>query len=132
MGGRQTGWEWVDESGQTRTLAMPGALSVNSTEAYQGACLAGLGLIQAPTAGLRDLLEQGRLVEVLPEFRAPPLPVALLYPHRRQLARRVQVFMDWLAEVLKPYLDGSSTGSEPSQPSDTARKASRSSNSMVP
>ena len=132
LGGRQTGWEWVDERGQTRTLPMPGSLSVNSTEAYQGACLAGLGLIQAPTAGLRGLLEQGLLVEVLPEFRAPPLPVSLLYPHRRQLARRVQVFMDWLAEVLKPYLDEPPAGSEPSQPSDTARKASRSSSSMVP
>src|SRR5450830_1813533 len=122
----------LDESGQTHTLAMPGSLSVNSTEAYQGACLAGLGLIQAPTAGLRGLLEQGLLVEVLPEFRAPPLPVSLLYPHRRQLARRVQVFMDWLAEVLRPYLDEAPAGSEPSQPSDTARKASRSSSSMVP
>lgn len=132
LGGRQTGWEWVDDKGQTRTLAMPGALSVNSTEAYQGACLAGLGLIQAPTAGLRGLLEQGLLVEVLPGFRAPPLPVSLLYPHRRQLARRVQVFMDWLAEVLRPYLDEASVGSEPPEPSDTARKASRSSSSMVP
>jgi DNA-binding transcriptional LysR family regulator len=123
LGARGGGWEWCDERGQCHTLPMQGALSVNSTEAYQAACLAGLGLIQAPLAGLRPWMDSGQLVEVLPRYRAPPLPVSLLYPHRRQLARRVQVFMDWLAGVLIPYVDG---------PSDSARSASQSSNSMVP
>ena len=31
---------------------MPGALVVNHTDAYEAACLAGLGLIQAPRLGL--------------------------------------------------------------------------------
>lgn len=38
-------------------------------EAYQSACLAGLGLIQAPRCGLGDALSQGHLVEVLPDVR---------------------------------------------------------------
>jgi hypothetical protein len=29
------------------------------------------------------------------------MPVTILYPHRRQLSRRVRVFMDWLEHVLK-------------------------------
>jgi DNA-binding transcriptional LysR family regulator len=32
------------------------------------------------------------------------MAVHLLYPHRRQLPRRVQVFMQWLAELLAPRL----------------------------
>jgi len=104
LGGRPTGWEWVD-GGQTRTIAMPGVVTVNSTEAYQAACLAGLGLIQAPAAGLLPLVAQGLLVEVLPQHRAPSLPVSIVYPHRRQLPRRVQVFMDWLSELLQDYVD---------------------------
>ncbi len=43
-------------------------------------------------------LESGHLVEVMPRFRARPMPVSILYPHRRHLSRRVRVFMDWLAE----------------------------------
>lgn len=103
LGGRPTGFEYM-ENGQVRTLAMDGALTVNSTEAYQAACLAGLGIIQAPATGLASLVSQGLLVEVLPKLRAPPLPVALLYANRRNVPARVQVFMAWLQEALGPYL----------------------------
>jgi DNA-binding transcriptional LysR family regulator len=84
---------------------MPSVLTVNSTEAYQSACVAGLGLIQAPAAGLASLLARGLLVEVMPQHRAPSLPVSLLYANRRNLPQRVQVFMAWVAETLAPYLD---------------------------
>ena len=104
LGGKPAGWEWLDGQ-QLRHLPMAGTVTVNSTETYQAACLAGLGLIQAPATGLRPLIEAGLLVEVLPAFRAPPLPVALLYANRRQLPRRVQVFMDWLTAELQDYLD---------------------------
>jgi DNA-binding transcriptional LysR family regulator len=40
------------------------------------------------------------LVEVLPQWRAPAMPVSLVYANRRQLPRRAQLFMNWLAEVL--------------------------------
>ena len=45
------------------------------------------------------------LVEVLPRFTAAPLPVSLLYPHRRQLAPRVQAMLQWIAQVVAPQLD---------------------------
>ena len=78
---------------------MKGRVTVNNTESYVAAAVAGLGLIQVPLVSL-DELETGRLVEVLPRFRAAPLPVSILYPHRRQLSRRVRVFIDWLADQL--------------------------------
>jgi DNA-binding transcriptional LysR family regulator len=68
------------------------------------ACLAGLGLIQVPRIGVTPLLEQGRLKAVLPRLIGAPMPVSLLYPHRRHLPQRVKVFMDWLAGVLSPHL----------------------------
>ena len=69
------------------------------------ACLAGLGIIQNPAAGLREHLESGRLVQILPQYPPEPMPVSIVYAHRRNLPRRVQVFMDWVAETLKPHLD---------------------------
>jgi hypothetical protein len=42
-------------------------LTVNGTASYKAACLAGLGIIQVPEAGLRELIEAGTLVEVLPD-----------------------------------------------------------------
>ncbi|WP_043307074.1 LysR family transcriptional regulator [Pseudomonas sp. ML96] len=103
LGARADGWEY-QQDGENRSLDMPGALTVNSTDAYSQACLAGLGLIQVPRVGVLPYLADGRLVEVLPEYRAAPMSVFLLYPHRRNLSKRVQVFMDWLAGLIRPYV----------------------------
>lgn len=106
LGAKPVGWEYV-QGGQTHRLSMAGALSVNDTGAYAAACVAGVGLIQAPAIGMRPLITLGQLVEVLPEWRAPAMPMTLLYAHRRHLPLRVQVFMNWLAELLAPELDAS-------------------------
>ncbi|WP_394559631.1 LysR family transcriptional regulator [Aquipseudomonas alcaligenes] len=103
LGARADGWEY-QEDGENRSLDMPGALTVNSTDAYSQACLAGLGLIQVPRVGVLPYLADGRLVEVLPEYSAAPMSVFLLYPHRRNLSKRVQIFMDWLAGLIRPYV----------------------------
>ncbi len=104
LGSRSPGWEYPDGDGYA-SLPMAGVLTVNSSEAYRAACVAGLGLIQAPAAGLQPLIDQGALVEVLPDHPAEPMPVTLLYAHRRHLPRRVQEFMNWMAQTLAPYLD---------------------------
>ncbi|MBL0729351.1 LysR family transcriptional regulator [Piscinibacter sp. HJYY11] len=104
LGAKPSGWEYVQD-GHVLSHAMAGMLTVNGTEAYQAACVAGLGLIQAPAAGLASWVARGMLVEVMPQYRAPSLPVSLLYANRRNLPQRVQVFMAWLAQALAPYLD---------------------------
>ncbi|MGQ3214464.1 LysR family transcriptional regulator [Shinella sp.] len=98
--GRVEPWEWL-EDGVLRTLPMRGRVTANSAEAYIACCLAGLGLIQIPAYDVRQHLDAGDLVEVMPQHRAEPLPMTLLYPHRQHLSRRLQVFADWLEHVLK-------------------------------
>ncbi|QNM96078.1 LysR family transcriptional regulator [Chitinimonas koreensis] len=105
LGARSAGFEYLDPaSGETRFLAMAGAVTVNNSDAYMAGCLAGLGLIQVPEVGVGKHLASGQLVEVLPDWRAAPMPVSLLYANRRQLPRRVQAFMAWIAEVMQPHL----------------------------
>lgn len=103
LGAKSMGFEYHDGVAY-RTVDMPGVITVNSAEAYQESCLAGLGIIQAPRSGVLHLVEQGRLVEVAPDLRAEPMPVCLVYAQRRNLSRRVQVFMTWIAELMKPHL----------------------------
>ncbi|MFL6629954.1 MAG: LysR substrate-binding domain-containing protein [Vitreoscilla sp.] len=97
-------WEYVGAEGQRRTLPMRAQVTVNGTDAYQAAALAGLGLIQAPALGTDSLVAGGALVDVMPGHRAPSLPVSLMLPHRRQLAPRVQAVMAWLTQVIGPLL----------------------------
>ncbi|MCT4704919.1 LysR family transcriptional regulator [Enterobacteriaceae bacterium H11S18] len=104
LGTRPQGFEvCVDKA--TQWVKTGGVITVNSTETYQAACLAGLGIIQAPRIGLREHLKNKKLLEILPQYRAAPLPVSLLYPHRRNLSRRVHLFMEWLTDAMKTYVD---------------------------
>ena len=100
LGAKPDGWEY-EENGAWKELPMRGQMTVNSAEAYVAAAVAGLGLIQTPRSSLDEELRSGRLVEVVPRLRARPMPVSILYPHRRQLSRRVRVFIDWLEALLK-------------------------------
>ncbi|QLR71197.1 LysR family transcriptional regulator [Citrobacter freundii] len=104
LGTRSQGFEIATDNGP-RWIKTGGMLTVNSTETYHAACLAGLGIIQVPRVGVREALRAGTLVEVLPQYRAEPMPVSLLYPHRRNLSRRVHLFMEWLTSVMKDYVD---------------------------
>ena len=107
LSGHDGRWEYVDPAdGRTRFHPVRAAVVVNGTDAYQAAALAGLGLYQAPAKGVREHVAQGRLVEVLPGFVPAPMPVSLLYPHRRQLTPRVQAVLAWLEAVVGPSLDG--------------------------
>ncbi|WP_287496640.1 LysR family transcriptional regulator [Pandoraea sp. CB10b_02] len=103
LGTRPAGWEYFDGERYAQ-WPMEGVLTVNNADAYQAACLAGLGLIQAPESGVRGHLAEGTLREVLPQYQAEPLAVTLLYANRRHLPRRVQAFMNWLADLLTPRL----------------------------
>jgi DNA-binding transcriptional LysR family regulator len=103
LGAKPMGFEYAIGM-QDHFLPMAGAVTVNNAEAYTAACLAGLGLIQVPDTGLKTLLRQGLLVEVLPDFVPRPMPLTLLYAHRRNLSKRVRTVMDWLAQVITPHI----------------------------
>lgn len=81
-------------------VMMDSALSVNNTEAYIAAANAGLGIIQVPYYDVQDKIEQGILVEVLSAYSAPSLPLNILYPNRSYIPKRLEVFMNWVGEVL--------------------------------
>lgn len=103
LGGKPFGFEYF-EDGKYKTVKMKGIITVNSTEAYHAACLSGFGIIQVPAVGLQHELKSGKLIEVLPKLKAEPMPIALVYPNRRNLSRRVKAFMDWAELILKDYI----------------------------
>ena len=97
--GRVEAWEWR-ENGVLRSQPLAGRVTVNSAEAYIACCIAGLGMIQIPAYDVRAELAAGSLLEVMPAYRADPMPMHLLFPHRRHPSQRLRVFVDWLQQVL--------------------------------
>lgn len=97
--GQATPWEW-QEDGTRHTLRVEGRVGVTNAETYIACALSGLGLIQIPRFDVEEHLDDGSLIELLPHHRPAPMPVQVVYPHRRHLSRRVQVFIAWMEELL--------------------------------
>ena len=108
LGGRDPGFEYYDPQspGQRRYFPMAGNLTVNNSESYLQACLAGIGVTQAPESGMLPYLQTGQLIEILPQYQSPPIPASFVYPNRRHLPKRVRVFMDWVEVLIVPRLEG--------------------------
>ncbi|WP_319004571.1 LysR substrate-binding domain-containing protein [Methylobacillus caricis] len=52
LGSGNAAWEWLDGK-DVRSIKMPSLITVNNSDAYSQACLAGLGIIQVPLAGAK-------------------------------------------------------------------------------
>nr|WP_315185249.1 LysR family transcriptional regulator [uncultured Albidiferax sp.] len=100
--GRVAPWEWM-EGGTLRQHNLHSQVTVNNAETYIACALAGLGLVQIPAYDVRQHLDSGELLQVLPQACAPAMPVHLLYPHRRYPSPRMQVFAHWLQALLAPH-----------------------------
>ncbi|MEO2219232.1 LysR family transcriptional regulator [Chromobacterium vaccinii] len=101
--GKVFAWEYL-EDGERRELALKSQVSVNQVESYIACALAGLGMIQLPRYDAEPHVAAGRLMEVLAGWPPPAMPVSVLYPHRRHLSRRVQVFVEWASALLRERL----------------------------
>lgn len=80
-------------------VTLASTVTVNDAETMRQLARLGYGLVQAPRYRYRDDLEQGTLVEVLPDHPPSALPLAAYYPQNRQLSPRVRVFLDWIVEI---------------------------------
>jgi LysR family transcriptional regulator for bpeEF and oprC len=81
-------------------------LSVNDSNAVAAALLSGLGVAQAGAFFAMPLVERGELVQVLEDWKVPPVPVYVVYPPNRNLSAKVRAFVEWAAELFasNPYI----------------------------
>ncbi|NNU42016.1 LysR family transcriptional regulator [Ramlibacter montanisoli] len=76
-------------------------LSVDDTNAYLAAGLAGLGILQAPAYMVEPAMRAGQLVAVLQDWTTPAVPVHVLYRPNRFLGAKVRVFIDWTVALFE-------------------------------
>ena len=99
-GGVGTHWRLVGPGGQATEARAASRLRSNSGQVALDWALAGSGLVMNSWVDLEPELRTGRLVHVLPEWRSAPAPVCALFPSTRQLASRVRLFIDGMADWL--------------------------------
>lgn len=70
----------------------------NNGDTCRAAALAGQGVILQPEFVVGDDVKAGRLLELMPEYRAGELGVYAVYPSRRHVAPKVQALIAFLTE----------------------------------
>jgi DNA-binding transcriptional LysR family regulator len=87
---------------QERRLIHP-RIAVGDGEGEVSATLAGYGIAQLPTWLVQVHLDEGRLVEVLPELATDGLPMNLVWLKTRESLPKVSVLLEYLSEHLAPH-----------------------------
>ncbi|GMQ88705.1 MAG: LysR family transcriptional regulator [Gammaproteobacteria bacterium] len=90
------------------TVKVEGVLALNDYAGVLCATEAGQGIAEIPSIICGEALRDGRLVEVMPDWRFPATSLSAVYPSNRNLSRIVRLFKDYCVEqvdVLSPYAD---------------------------
>lgn len=89
--------EWtLGGPGGPQSVPVRGSFCSNNGEVLCEAAAQGLGIALLPDFIVQDALAEGRLVRVLQGFEPPPFTLCGLYPSRRFLPARVELFLDFL------------------------------------
>jgi len=109
------------------SVRVESAIRTNSSEVIREAVLAGIGIALRSTWDIGAELQSGRLLPVMPDYRASSrVAVHAVYPSRRHLAHKVRVFIDFLAAIYGPvpYWDeGLAAAEEPREQAAVAATA---------
>lgn len=90
-------WRFTLE-GKTIQIRPRARLSLDSGEALRDAAVSGAGLAFLPDYVVQQDLKDGRLISLLADYAAPPVPISIIYPSRRYLAPKVRRFVDLLVQ----------------------------------
>lgn len=97
--------DWVfHEAGRSQRVVVPTILTSNHIDFAIDACVMGAGCGRFLAYQVHEQLAAGKLVRLLPDYEAPPLPVNFAYPHARLLSSRVRAFIDRAAPLLREKL----------------------------
>ncbi len=88
---------WVfNQEGEIKKIKIDWYFATNNGRALSQAAAMGMGVMRAPKLSVKDYLAEGRLQEVLPEYRLPLLSVYATYLQRRFYPAKLSSFVDYL------------------------------------
>ncbi|KAB7897185.1 LysR family transcriptional regulator [Rouxiella sp. S1S-2] len=99
MTGLPLEWEYTQE-GKTAPAKITSRLLVNESETLLTACLAGAGIARMKAEGVRDLIAQGLLVELLPTWTGEKFTLYALYPSRHLPPAKVRAFIEFVQQLV--------------------------------
>jgi len=91
-------WRFSDAGGRVHEVRVSGPVHANSGAMLAALAVAGVGVNLEPDLIVANDVRAGRLVTLLPDYRAPTIDINAMYPSRRHLSAKVRSFIDFLAQ----------------------------------
>lgn len=82
------------QNNQEVAVSVAGQIAANSLMLCRDAAIAGAGVAALPAFVIRDAVQSGHLVRVLPDWLAGADPISIVYPSRRQTSARLRIFVE--------------------------------------
>lgn len=93
------GNEWLFESPKgSLPVRVFGDFRANSGLTIRSAALEGIGIANLLAFIVREDIETGRLVQVLPQYGPAPVRISAIYPSARLLSRKVKLFVEFMQQ----------------------------------
>jgi len=98
---------WEFQRGR-RVIEVPtsGRLLLTDVGTILGTCLSGVGVAQIKALGIQELLDDGKLIDLFPDWPDERFPLYALYPSRHLPAAKVRAFIDFVMAAIKPKAEG--------------------------
>ena len=101
-GGQARSWHFLDEAGQSLSMAIRGRIGLNDSDAILTATLAGFGIALISDWLVHEHLADGRLIVVLPKVKTVGFPIHAVWQRNQLLSPKVRRVVDLLAERFVP------------------------------
>ncbi|WP_407065276.1 LysR family transcriptional regulator [Enterobacter mori] len=92
--------ELFDGAAQPTRIAITPRLSTDSLYVARNTALTGLGVALVSSWTVKEDIQQGRLIPLLPEWQPTALPVHLVYPWSRYYPARLRRFLEMMKQVM--------------------------------
>jgi DNA-binding transcriptional LysR family regulator len=98
---------WEFQRGR-RVIEVPtsGRLLLTDVGTILGTCLSGVGVAQIKALGIQELLDDGKLIDLFPDWPDERFPLYALYPSRHLPAAKVRAFIDFVMAAIQPKAGG--------------------------
>ncbi|MBT1727211.1 LysR family transcriptional regulator [Enterobacter quasimori] len=92
--------ELFDGAAQPTRIAITPRLSTDSLYVARNTTLTGLGVALVSSWTVKEDIQEGRLIHLLPEWQPTALPVHLVYPWSRYYPARLRRFLEMMKQVM--------------------------------
>ncbi len=92
-------WKLTAPSGEKRQVRTAGSLSVNDGQSLLNAAISGLGIAYLPSFLYAEAMEEGLVIDAMPELPQETQGIYAVYPPGRFTQPKVRAFIDFLVNA---------------------------------